>query len=463
MALAPVAACPGQIIFNPYLYTAAPPPPAGPASIAAGAENASQIASGFRFQTSTNGTAWATNGTLGSLAIESPLNLTAAGYAANTHLYARWVAWNSFGESVVATPAEVYTAPANPPTGLTATVLSDTEVRLNWTAPGATPINGGYQAAWSTNAGTTWTKSNAIVPVGTNLFVVDGLTGSTPHLFKVRSVNTSPNADDPAGSPYSGTASATTNETILTYDEYSESLGGLIQKYTMGDTSSNATEEFGRSGGNYNGTYTLGQAGIPGSASTAALFAGSGRLSSGSTGNTSALALINNSSAFTASAWVKLPPSATQTGDTILSFGTASIERGPVTRISSSNASLPSFRLFDQAGAQMVIGASSSTALLSSIGINDAAWHNVSTTWQGSIFNCYVDGLSAATSSGTTVTISTNITPTRIGGGGQANSSVGTTGLYGTMAMIEIRNTCLSQADLRKLYNKGVGLPISTP
>ncbi len=82
------------------------------------------------------------------------------------------------------------TAPGAP-TGLTATVTSNTAVTLSWTAP--TNIGGSAIASYtiqqSIDAGTTWTASTPSTSTGTTV-TVTGLTNDTPYSFRVNATNT---------------------------------------------------------------------------------------------------------------------------------------------------------------------------------------------------------------------------------------------------------------------------------
>ncbi|HJW19220.1 MAG TPA: fibronectin type III domain-containing protein [Candidatus Nitrosotalea sp.] len=75
------------------------------------------------------------------------------------------------------------------PTSLSATVVSSTEIDLNWIAPvnnGGTPSLG-YQIGRSTDGGTTW--STTVTTITATTFADVGLTPNTPYMYRVYAVN----------------------------------------------------------------------------------------------------------------------------------------------------------------------------------------------------------------------------------------------------------------------------------
>src|SRR5207245_842218 len=94
-----------------------------------------------------------------------------------------------------------------PPTGLTATTVSTSQINLSWTAPannGGSVITG-YKIERSTNGGTTWSTIQSNTASTATTFSDTGLTASTTYMYRVSAIN-------PVGtSSPSNTASATTS------------------------------------------------------------------------------------------------------------------------------------------------------------------------------------------------------------------------------------------------------------
>src|SRR5579872_4215163 len=102
------------------------------------------------------------------------------------------------------TPASV--AP-QPPTGLTATAVSSSQINLSWTAPsnnGGSAITG-YKIERSNDTGTTWSTIAANTANTSTTYSDTGLTASTTYMYRVSAINSV------GTSPPSSTASATTS------------------------------------------------------------------------------------------------------------------------------------------------------------------------------------------------------------------------------------------------------------
>jgi fibronectin type 3 domain-containing protein len=92
-----------------------------------------------------------------------------------------------------------------PPTGLTATVASSSEIDLSWTAPTGVPA-ASYNVYQGTSPGNEDTTAVNPAPItGTTNFKVMNLSSSTPYYFEVTAVDRGGNESNP-----SGEASATT-------------------------------------------------------------------------------------------------------------------------------------------------------------------------------------------------------------------------------------------------------------
>ncbi|MDE1813987.1 MAG: fibronectin type III domain-containing protein [Thaumarchaeota archaeon] len=77
----------------------------------------------------------------------------------------------------------------SPPTSLTASVISSTEIDLSWTAPsnpGGTQSLG-YEIGRSTDGGSTW--STSVIPISSTTFTDVGLTPNTSYMYRVYAVN----------------------------------------------------------------------------------------------------------------------------------------------------------------------------------------------------------------------------------------------------------------------------------
>ncbi|TLX83491.1 MAG: fibronectin type III domain-containing protein, partial [Thaumarchaeota archaeon] len=171
------------------------------------------LLTGYKIERSTNGgTTWSTivSNTGSTATTFSDTGLTAS----TTYMY-RVSAINPVGTSSpsntasATTQAPTATAP-QPPTGLTATTVSTSQINLSWTAPannGGSAITG-YKIERSTNGGTTWSTIQSNTASTATTFSDTGLTASTTYMYRVSAIN-------PVGiSSPSNTASATTSSII---------------------------------------------------------------------------------------------------------------------------------------------------------------------------------------------------------------------------------------------------------
>src|SRR5207245_808826 len=130
------------------------------------------------------------------------------GLAHTTTYTYRVSAINSVGTSSPSstTSATTFAVAPSPPSALTATAISSSQVTLSWTAPadnGGSSITG-YKVERSTDGGTTWTKLVANTGITGTTYSDIGLTHGATYTYRVSAIN----AVGP-GSP-SSTASATT-------------------------------------------------------------------------------------------------------------------------------------------------------------------------------------------------------------------------------------------------------------
>src|SRR5207245_11055390 len=117
------------------------------------------------------------------------------GLAASTTYTYRVSAINSVGTSAPSNTASATTNSAatapSPPTGLTATAVSSSQINLFWTAPtnnGGSAITG-YKIERSTDGGTTW--STIVSNTGSTgaTYSNTGLTASTAYTYRVSATN----------------------------------------------------------------------------------------------------------------------------------------------------------------------------------------------------------------------------------------------------------------------------------
>ena len=132
------------------------------------------------------------------------------GLSPNTTYTYRVSAINSIGTG---SPSNVSTAttstqilPPQPPTGLTATTVSSSQINLSWSAPadnGGSPVTG-YKIERSVDAGSTWSTVVANTSSTSTAFSDMGLAANTSYTYRVSAIN-SVGTSSP-----SNTASATT-------------------------------------------------------------------------------------------------------------------------------------------------------------------------------------------------------------------------------------------------------------
>ena len=155
-----------RLLFTP------PTPPAAPSGLTATALSTTQIRinwtdnanneTGFQIDRSPNGTSgWTQIATVGN----NIVTYTNTGLTTGTAYYYRVRATNAGGTSAdsnVATATTLVTLPTAP-SGLTATALSATEIRLNWTD--ASNNETGFQIDRSPNGTSGWTQSARSTPM----------------------------------------------------------------------------------------------------------------------------------------------------------------------------------------------------------------------------------------------------------------------------------------------------------
>src|SRR5207249_1543929 len=151
------------------------------------------ILTGYKIQRSTDGgSSWST--------IVSNTGSTATAYSntglapSTTYTYRVFaitpLVTSSPSNTASATTASNITAP-HPPTGLTATAVSSSQINLGWTAPtdnGGSAITG-YKIERSTDSGSTWSTLVANSGSTATTYSDTGLSHSTSYAYRVSSIN----------------------------------------------------------------------------------------------------------------------------------------------------------------------------------------------------------------------------------------------------------------------------------
>ena len=180
---------------NARLLSTPPTPPAAPSALTATPLSTTQIRinwtdnadneTGFQIDRSPNGT---TGWTQIATAAANATSYTNTGLSASTAYYYRVRSTNAGGTSAnsnVATATTLVTLPTAP-SGLTATTLSSTEIRLNWTDNANNET--GFQIDRSPNGTSGWTQI-ATVNGNVTTYTNSGLTAGTTYFYRVRSTN----------------------------------------------------------------------------------------------------------------------------------------------------------------------------------------------------------------------------------------------------------------------------------
>jgi hypothetical protein len=170
--------------------------PAAPGSLTANAVSSVQIdlrwtdnsnnEDGFKVYRSTDGVNFTTAATLGA----NTTTFSNSGRTASTTYYYRVRAFNASGNSAYSNTVNVTTWPPasvkpSAPTNLSATVLSGTQIRLNWTD------NSTNEDGFRIHRSTDGVNFSEINKAGTNAtsFTDSGLTGRTTYYYRVRAYN----------------------------------------------------------------------------------------------------------------------------------------------------------------------------------------------------------------------------------------------------------------------------------
>ncbi|HYL65689.1 MAG TPA: fibronectin type III domain-containing protein [Nitrosopumilaceae archaeon] len=182
------------------------------------ASNGGSAITGYMIERSTDsGTTWST--------IQSNTGSTATtfsdtGLTASTAYMYRVSAINAVGTSVPsntasATTSGTTTAP-QPPTGLTASTISTSQINLSWTTPsnnGGSAITG-YKIERSTDSGTTWSTISANTASTSTTFSDTGLTASTTYTYRVSAIN-AVGTSSPSNTASATTSGTTSNAIVL--------------------------------------------------------------------------------------------------------------------------------------------------------------------------------------------------------------------------------------------------------
>ena len=190
------------------------------------ANNGGSAITGYKIEQSTNaGSTWST---LVANTASSSTTYSNTGLASSTLYSYRVSAINSVGTSPVsntisATTGTIATAPL-PPTGLTASAVSSSQINLSWTAGnnGGSTITG-YKIERSTDGGSTWSTISANTGSTTTTYSNTGLASSTSYTYRVSEINTI------GTSSPSSTATATTSSgTVATIPQAPTGLAASV-------------------------------------------------------------------------------------------------------------------------------------------------------------------------------------------------------------------------------------------
>ena len=184
------------VVATPLSYN----PPSAPRTVAATAQllssyvtwaapvdNGGSAVTGYIVDWSTDGTTWLGNVRLAATVYGTTLTGLVGGAATTVRVRAT----NAYGTSAAATATVTPIAPTVPGT------MGAPTINVNYNAATAywstAPNNGGsvvtgYVVEWSTDNGTTWSRSATQAATARSL-AVTGLVGGTAHLFRVRAVN----------------------------------------------------------------------------------------------------------------------------------------------------------------------------------------------------------------------------------------------------------------------------------
>src|SRR5574340_53545 len=109
---------------------------------------------------------------------------------------------SSFG--IIASNAFAQTSTLPPPTGLTATPTSSSQINLSWTAPASAGVSG-YQIERATNSSSIWSTIAANTASTSTTYSDTGLASHTTYTYRVSAIYSGIGISSP-----SNTASATT-------------------------------------------------------------------------------------------------------------------------------------------------------------------------------------------------------------------------------------------------------------
>src|SRR5205085_244737 len=133
-----------------------------------------------------------------------------------TYTY-RISAINSIGTSSPSSTASATTSStvSQPPTGLTATTFSSSQINLSWTAPsnnGGSAITG-YEIERSTDGGTNWSTIQPNTGSASTTFSNTGLNPSTTYTYRVSAIN-SVGTSSPSNTSSATTLASTTPTSV---------------------------------------------------------------------------------------------------------------------------------------------------------------------------------------------------------------------------------------------------------
>ena len=307
--------------------------------------------------------------------------------------------------------------PPTAPSNLTATAVSSSQINLAWTASTDNVGVTGYQIERCQGAGCS-TFSQIATPT-TTTYTNTGLQASTSYSYRVRATDAANNL-----SPYSGTASATTQQ--------SANQPGLVAAYGLNEGSGSTTAD--ASGNSNTGT-------ISGAAWTS-----SGRYGSALSFNGSSNRIIINDSnsldlktGMTLEAWV-YPTSLSGWRSVILKETSGGLAYA---LYAYDNAPHPAVYI-NTGGSDM--------SAVGTTGISVNTWTHLAATYDGTTLRLYVNGVQAGTRT-ISGSIPASTSPLSIGG-----NSVWGEYFSGQIDEVRVYSRALSQAEIQTDMNTAIAI-----
>ena len=343
---------------------------------------------------------------------------TNTGLAANTQYYYRVRATNATGASTYSAEANATTFPFPPaaPSGLAATALSSSSIRINWTDNANNET--GFKIERKTGAGGSYAQV-ATVGASATTYTNSGLSAATTYFYRVRSTNLG------GDSVFSAEASTTTQGSA-------DVLNGIVGFWSFDENSGTTAAD--ASGNNNIGTLSNGPGWVsPGRVGTAALRFNDASLQSVSVASSASL---NPTAGITLAAWIY---ATNWNGNR---------------RILQKGDGDDQYRLLAEGG-QFKFHLNGVGTLTTALPAANA-WVHVAATWNGSTMILYFNGVQQATTPAGG-TLATTANTLRIG----SKNGSGASGDYflGLLDEVRIYNRGLSSSEVVTVMNAGSGGP----